>query len=221
MNLTQLLAAVNVRGFETDTSSQATAALNEVQRRVAGMHRWPWLRTDSTITLVAGTSTYSTPADWMHTIALYISGPSPANVDELEWLDHESFTYEQLRNTQISGGVPMYWTGAYSAQIRVTPTPTAAGTLRLVYQKTATDLVSGSDVSVIPVPYHDVLVLGACAILAQRQARWDAAQAWGMQYENRLHEMMAQTGLEKQQGGRRVIQSGFHEAVGRRRVGRF
>src|SRR4051812_49353775 len=101
MTLAEIRAAVQSLGFGTDTATAQTLAVNSTNRRVEGMHRWPWQEeTTATAALALSASTVtSVPADLLHidtvrlengTTYLDLEWERPVEVRRLLHLDRDN-----------------------------------------------------------------------------------------------------------------------------------
>ncbi len=203
-------AAIRAHGFETDLAAQQLIFINETQRDVIGDHRWRFMLTSATVAAVAGTASYTLPTSpalhHVESIRLAITGTF---LPELEWRDTEDFLAEEAANASfVPYTTPYWWTDAVPGSFRVYPAPSSAGTFTVRYFKQLTDLTADGDTPQVPTPYLDVIVAGACAKLAGRERRFDAADRWQKRYEERLAAMRSQYGLRQRQNSDRVLSSG-------------
>lgn len=213
MNLGQLRTALQTKGYGTDTATAQTAMLNSVYRRVAGLHRWPWLEVqDVSITTTVGDSDYSLAA--LTTLAHIDAVRIEKGTDrpELEYLEPQDF--RDLEHVDRDNGVPLYWTYAAS-ELRLWPAPDQAYTVTIDYIKRTTDLSADADSPLFDSQYHDVLVWGAIAEMAFRERDWSAKNFADAEYRQRLMEMERAYGVKQRQNSSRVKRSSFWDNVGR------
>ena len=209
MNVAELQTAIRDRGYEADTAETQLGLLNSIQRRVAGKRRWEWTLTDTNVTLVAGAVEYVLPADLSRIVAVELtSGSVLVSVD----------TSSMRSITRLYGsrtGTPTHWAKLSSNTIRVWPQPAGGSdALVLSYHRQAPLLVENDDVPIMPPEYHDILVVGACEIMAQRERQFDAAQVFGAERRERTMEMEGADGIKERQTPSRVVSSGFYERSG-------
>lgn len=107
-------------------------------------------RRSSTLALVAGTHTYTLPADCLH-----VSEILDSNNYSLTERNHEARAYRSPWATSLT------WHRLSDTEIRFTPTPTAAQTLTIRY--TAPRTAVNDDVSAQPIEPGDHLIVTAMA----------------------------------------------------------
>lgn len=153
MNLAALRTAVRTRigvpaadTFFTDTV--LTDLVNEALQAVSAEADWPWLQTSTTISTVAGTGTYTPPADWGQTRALTIDG-----YDAMEYR-----TLPEIREyLSTIRGVPTVYTVSAEA-ILMRPVPAAVYSVTHDYMKGEPALSGDSDTPLMPSQFHYAIV---------------------------------------------------------------
>lgn len=209
ITVADLETGIQARGYEADTASQQLAMLNQVQRRFFGSNRWESARVTTTIAVVAGTSAYTLPAAVVHvTSARLRNGTAYAPFD---WAPRE----EVLENLASGGATPprgtgYQWTLTDPSTIAIFPTPAGAGVLTISYFRAPPLLTGNTDVPMLPEAYCDILIVGVCELLAQRERQWEAAAAFKSERKEMEHAARAQLGLTQQQTPVTVVQSGFY-----------
>lgn len=208
MNLTALQAAIQAKGYTTDTASQQIAFINEAYREICGMARWPFLEAqDSSLSTVAGTSAYSLPfTDWRNLDAVRIAIPATEQYDNLRYLPVQDFREYEHIDRDIS--TPYYWT-FYANQLHFYPVPDAVYTVTIDYIIEPADLAAGTDVPLIPAQYHDVLVWGAVESLAYRERDWLGRQFAEQKKEMMLKRLEEEYFIRQRQTASHVKKSGY------------
>lgn len=180
----------SLAGFWTDT--ELTRWINEGTREVC--RRTECLRTQDTVSAVAGTATYALPTDairvhrveYMQTGAIirYPLDPVEVNaVDALGW-----------SNTQTRG-IPQFfvtWGYAGAATLHVFPKPATAGEFTIWYYRLPVEVVEDEDTLDMPEGWQDV-VYDYCEYMARmkdKDQQWQAAKA---QFDDKLADLFALT----------------------------
>lgn len=208
MNLGELRTALQSKGYGTDTAPEQNSAINEVYREIHGMMRWPFLEAqDSSLVTVAGTNAYTLPmANWRNLDAVRLQITATQEYDNLQYLDVQSFRdYEHIDRDTTT---PYYWT-FYANQLHLYPYPDNAYSVVIDYITEPADLVLDTDVPVIPVPYHDVLVWGAVESLAYRERDWLGRQFAEAKKEGMISRMKEEYLVKQRQSGSHVKKSGY------------
>lgn len=212
MNLTQLQASIQAKGYGTDTAAAQLDMLNSAYREVLGKRRWPFLeKQDATIPTVVGTASYSLAGitDFLHVDAVRLEITATKDFPEIDYLPPQEF--RSLEHTDRDNGTPAYWTFVNQV-LRIYPAPDKVWTLRIDYAKRPPDLSAGGDIPVLPDAYHDILVWGAVRELTFRERDWNANQRADAYYQTRVVEMMSELGVRQRQSTRQVIQTGLYDA---------
>lgn len=137
-------------------------AVNYAVQRIAGMRLWPWLYSEATANTVADTATLAlpVPAYRVHFLAI-----------EDDILDRRQ--RGDLVRTNDDTGQPNRWAPKGSSSVLLSPTPDAVYAVTFGLTIVEPVLVAGTDIPVLPVQYHDLIVCMAARYLAVR--RKDAA----------------------------------------------
>lgn len=210
MNLTQLQASIQAKGYPSDTASAAQQldALNGAYREICGMQRWPFLeKQDATLVTVAGTPDYTVPmTDWRSLDAVRIELVANSWFADLEYAEPQDF--RDMEHIDRDTARPAYWTWI-NQQLRFYPTPDANYTVRIDYVMQPPDLAVGADVPVVPLVYHDVLVWSAIEAVAYRERDWLGRQFAETKKEAQLKRMEDEYLIRQRQSSSHVKQSGY------------
>lgn len=213
LTVADIETGIQARGYEADTAAQQLALINQVQRRFFGANRWEIARVTATASVTAGTASFALPADVLHVESVRLRvGVTNAPI---EWAPRQ-----EVLDLLAQGGstppraTPYLWTLGDPGTIKLYPTPSAAGTATVTYFKTCPILTTGTDVPMMPEPYVDILIVGVCELMAQRERQWDAARAFKAERQEIERQARAQLGIVQQQGASVVTQSGFYGPVG-------
>ncbi len=187
MNLTALTQAVyNRAGVATTdgliTSAVVLDAINEALHALEMDGDWPWLQKNQLFATVAGTGTYSMPADWMRTLDVRFDTTDGVEPDSTI-LSQEPFELLE-RWAMVANGSPSEWS-VLDDQLVLRPIPDAVYQIRHTYLRPEIDLASGSDTPIMPANEHMGLVQYATYIVLRRDNEdpranqaWTAYQAW-------------------------------------------
>lgn len=210
MNLAALQAAIQAKGYGTDTAAQQLLFLNEVYREVHGMMRWPFLEAqDTSLVTIAGTNAYTLPmANWRNLDAVRLQQTAIQNYQNLEFLQTQDF--RDLENVDRDTTTPCYWT-FYANQLHLYPVPDGVYTAVIDYIIEPPDLAAPTDIPVLPLPYHDILVWGAVESLCFRERDW-LGRDFAQQKKETLLKRMSEEYLTRQrQTSSHVKKSGYWE----------
>lgn len=209
MNLTQLQAALEARGYGTDTAVQQTSFINEVYREICGMQRWPFLeKQDTSVVTAVNVAGYSLAGitDLRSIDAVRIEVTANQEYYDLEYMDPQPF--RDMEHLDRDVATPFYWTFINNT-LRFYPTPDQAYTVRIDYIMQPADLVAAADTPVLPAAYHDVLVWGAIESMAFRQRDWIGIQNAQQRKEMLLKRMEEEFFLRQRQTSSHVKSSGY------------
>jgi hypothetical protein len=194
VNLAQMRDAVRTRLGVPQSDSffsdpVLTDMINESLQAVTAEADWPWLQTSTTFSTVAGTGSYTPPADWGQTRSLCIDG--------YDAMDYRSLSeIREYLTTQRS--VPTVYTVSGEV-ILLRPTPGAVYVVTHDYLKAEPALVGDTDTPVMPSVFHYAIVAFACHLAharnneigSYRGAITGSAAASLSQYHNWLERMMS------------------------------
>lgn len=214
MNLAQLRTQLQDLGYGTDTVTQQNDFLNAAYREIHSQMRWPFLETVAmnADTTVAGTPNY-TPSitNWRNFDALRIAQPNIQNFTAIEYKSAQDLfdmLWVEGISSQVETATPRYWT-MYGNQIWFFPCPDDAYSISYFYITEPADMASDSDIPVLPVPYHDVIVSGAICRMAFRQRDWIGLELWTQKYADGLTKMKEEYLVRQRQTSSEVKQSGW------------
>lgn len=213
MNVGEIRAAIRARGFESDTAAEQLIFLNTVQRRLAGSTRGRWTEAATTVAVTAGTGDFALPSAPAggHVKSVHLAyGTSGAPV-LLDWLDAEALRDYRDQDSYVVRATPRFWTLSAPTTISLYPAADQAGTLTVVYNRVPPALTGDSDTPILPELYHDLLVVGSCRLVAQRERQRDAVADFNAEFEELHGDMRRQLGIEQQQSVQTVQSSGWYD----------
>jgi hypothetical protein len=173
-------------GFNTVRGVQALAkdAINSsIQMILQNGQEWPFLKTVSTQTLVAGQVTYSFPADYadadFDTFFLKKSVSLNNSAASLRLIAYEDYV-QNYRVSDDNGpstgrSTPELVFRTYGSGFGVTPSPNQAYEIEYSYWSLPVDLVAFNDLCVIPDRYNHVIVDGAMMIMMRFRSNEQSA----------------------------------------------
>lgn len=210
MNLGELRTGLQALGYNTETVSQQNYFLNATYREVIGADRWPFLEKQATLTLTPNqfAQSYSTITDLLEWDAVRLS----LNGDTWNLENTEPQAMRDLEtdyNTSV--GTPEKWS-LLAGQVHFWPAPDQPFVATVDYIYAPPDLVSDSDVPVIPAQFHDVLVLGAAETMAYRERDIWSQYLLDSKYQAVLLKMRESFLLRQRQTSSRVKKSGYWNA---------
>lgn len=210
MTLAQIQAAVQAKGYGTDTAAQQLIFINEIYRKVHSKERWPFLEAqDKTLVTVTGTPNYTLPFNnWRNLDAVRIEIAATQQYNNLSYKGVQDF--RDLEHIDRDVTSPAYWT-FYANQLHFYPNPDAAYTVTIDYIIEPPDLAAGSDIPIIPLPYHDILVWGAVKSMAARERDWVMTQIADQEYEILLRRFEEEYLVRQRQTSSHVKKSGHFD----------
>lgn len=206
--LGSLLTDVRNRLDET-TSGQWTDAelrswINEGARDVS--RRTETLQTSSDLTVVADTQEYTLPVDTLRVHRAEWRPTASSQVYPLDYRDFNSMDSIWWSSQTTTTGYPTFYTmWGYPPGLKVVlyPTPSEAGTLKVFYYKTTTDLATDgtADSSTVTIPsgYEDLVSL-YCEMVALRKDRDSRWQESRLLYKDTLDNLIDNTRRWTDQG---------------------
>lgn len=171
--------------------------LNLAQQTITRRFIWPFLETEGTLTTTSGTETYSLASD---VLFLYLMRDT-TNDQKLSYISLSEF-YRTVPDPSATGVPTLYRLPGNSQstvssnptpQVALYPIPGGAYTIKYPYYKQLSDLSNTTDISQIPIPYHELMVDYACSIYFERQGDTRAV-AHMDRFENGLKDMSGQLG---------------------------
>lgn len=211
MNLGQIRSAVQSLGYTIDTAAQQNTFINAEYHNICGKERWKFLETIDTTSVVPvnGTPNYALNLvnPWRNLDAVRLSVPnvSPPGVDMKYINSQELFDHLSM---DTNTATPFEWS-FYANQLWLYPTPDQTYQASIYYIQEETDLVSDSDVPLIPITYHDVLVWGCVERLAMRERDWLGRQFAQTEKELLLGRLEREYRMTQRQTSSQVKKSGW------------
>ncbi len=163
------------------TDQQVSEAINLAIDRLSNEARWPWDESLASSTLTPGTYSYALPAGWVSTRTVLVVG-ADGSVNEIA----PSSPADVLSYT--STGLPERW-AISGTNLWLGPTPNQAYTWRHIFTASPTRLAGDSDTPRIPATYDDAVIVGAAAILSEREDNRAQMQAFLSEYETWVARM--------------------------------
>lgn len=170
--------------------------INDGQRNVVTRFLWPFLQQQETVTTIASTDTYNLAAD-----CLVYDVRDVTNVFRLKFLKDLDFDGYFVQQTE--SGIPRFYrlfgqtqssvSAAPVPNLQLYPIPAGIYSLTVKSYKRLADLSNDTDISQIPVVYHEMLVNYAANIFFSSRGDTRATEQFDM-YENKLADMVAQLG---------------------------
>lgn len=189
-------AAVQAKGYGTDTTTQQTTFLREALRRLYAMRRWRFLLAyDSSLTLPLGGST------------LAVSGLTGFNgkVEAVRLTSAAGTTYElkqrspeavqRLDALDNTNDVPLYWTLRDNATLQFWPRADVQYTANIDYIKQPALPINDTDAITWPDDHMDVLTWAVVKAMAFRQRDWFTTPTADQEYQTALDEMEQAYGI--------------------------
>lgn len=210
MNLTQLQTQLQAFGYGTETTAQQTAFLNDAYRTICGGDRWPFLEKQNNVLTVVPPSNVvdlSTITDLAELDSVRIAIPS----DQTQFYNITNIEPQPMRDLEHGdqeAAVPSHWS-IVANKLHLWPFPDQAYTMYIDYIFIPADLAAGTDVPVIPVIYHDVIVWGAVKMMAQRERDIYSANMAEQVYEEKLKSFKEAYQLRQRQNSSTVKDSGY------------
>ena len=211
ITLTNITAAVQARGYGTDSLTSQQEFLRTELRRVYGMRRWRWLDKVGTLTTTVGSdSVATTPLADLRAIDAIRVSYAAVTYDDMEWLPQQQLR-EMSHVEQTDRGAPLYWT-QFADTIRIHPRPDLAYTLTVDYGRMPTLPVAATDTIVFPDTYQDMLTWGVVSALAFRQRDWTGQAAAKAAQAELMAEMIREDAVAQRQTSLSVPHSTFWDS---------
>jgi hypothetical protein len=194
MNLGQIRADTRIGvGNVTTTDvpdSALNACINKAYRYIATVYPNLPSRVISTITTVVGIQNYNLPADCFAVRKLW-------DITNNTWLTKRGERWgAQQQVANASQGKPTDYI-RYLNYVQLWPIPDGIYTIDLYYQSSIADLVSDADVPVIPIPWHEGLIIKSCFVYYSWYRKdYVKAQAEDVTWKMWLSEMPTSIDLE-------------------------
>lgn len=153
--------------------------LNTAQERIARHVEIRELYTTQTYPTVVGTSAYTMPSDFIRATGLL-------NVSQQQPMLFLEDPNELRQVNLIYQSSSPAWFSFSEAGLLVAPTPNIVESLLLTYYKRPTDMSSDTDVSILPVDYHDLMVSWALARCYRAEDDVQMSQFYVAEYQRDL-----------------------------------
>lgn len=216
MNLGQLQAAIQAYGYGTDTAAQQTVFINAAYREVHSKNRWPFLEAyDTSLSTTIGVGVVSlaslgvasgTPWRNLDAVRLELAGQPGSGIDLDYMQPQEMRSQETNYNNPTQTAPPRYWT-VIDQNLHLWPLPDQIYQIDIDYIIEPPDLVTQSDVPLVPLPYQDVIVYGALKQIAMRERDLWSIGNYGNEYMRRLSEFEEEYFLRQRQTSSSVAQN--------------
>lgn len=193
-------AAVQAKGYGTDTTAQQTAFLQEALRRLYGMRRWRFLLAyDSSLSLPLGGSTVvaSGLAGWNGKVEAVRLQDATGNTWELKQRAIEDV--RKLDGADSSNDTPQYWALRDNNTFQFWPRADVPYTLLVDYIKMPTLPVNDTDPITWPDDHMQVLTWAVVKGMAFRQRDWFTTPTADQEYQTALDEMEQAHGMNSSQ----------------------
>jgi len=185
---------------DDDSLARAGETINDAILRIKRERPWSFLRSlDDTITLVAGTDIYDTPAGLLNVTRVYYLGTDDRS-KVLHKVADEEFVRDWEGNT--SGEPQVYRlvtqdTTNYQNRLQVAGVPSAAhistygNTLYIEQTDDVDELVSDSDYTVFPPDFYQAIEYLGAGLLCMQQGDHQQAQAYLGAYDLAIRVLKA------------------------------
>lgn len=189
-NATDLTSKVQAK---LDNTSFDTAKilnfLNDTNRQIVNMKRWPFMETTTNYTAVIGTQSVGTlPADLQVPINLRVLTTFTANLPFVPYIEYDR---AYPNPTTLPNTPPTFFTIFNNTVLLGPSAPDVAYTLQLRYLKKPTTLVDGNSVPDVPYEFEEAMVLGAFMRALQHEDSYDQAQVISGQLDDLIINMNA------------------------------
>lgn len=187
MNLAQMRDAVRTRigvpaGDTFYTDQTLNDLTNEALQAIASEADWPWLQASTTFSTVAGTGTYTPPADWVETRTLCIDGYDAMDPRTLAEIREYLSTVRDVPSVYCVSGDTLL----------LRPVPSAVFTVTHDYVKNEATLITDADVPFMPAQFHYSIVAFACHLAYLRSGDVQRATAALADYGSWRQRMLRQ-----------------------------
>ncbi len=207
MNFSQMQARVYLTvGSDANdgllTPTLVGSFINDALHAVEQESDWPWLETSETLAVLAGVDTYAPGAVGGHWLRTRWIEDDVQKV--LEWYSREEMG-DRWRSTTV--GKPVEFS-VYADTIYLRPVPDAAYTYRHFYQQSEVDLVSPTDVPLMPATYHQAIIDYASYLCFKASREVERANLTFQEFQDRLAMMKQRAKRSVDQPGKVRIRPG-------------
>lgn len=173
------------------TDAQITLIINQGLHEIAVADDWPWLESETDISLVDSQQAYtiaSEASDFLRAMAII----DDDNDETIPFIAPTTYFALVGNDTGNEASTPDFWT-VWNDKIYFTPIPSASDSARVtfLYYSTATELSAGSDTAAFAENFHWILVEYAKWKLYEREEYYDQAERAKVTYLQYLRDMMA------------------------------
>jgi hypothetical protein len=187
-------------GFNTVRGVQALAkdAINSsIQMILQNGQEWPFLKTTTTQTLIAGQTLYSFPADYsdadFETFYLKKSvslNNSAASLNLIAYEDYvQNYRVSDDNGPETGRSAPETVFKTYDSGFGVTPSPDKGYEVEYTYWSLPTDLIAFDDECVIPNLYNYVIIDGAMMIMMRFRSNEQSAAMHQQNFDTGIRTM--------------------------------
>lgn len=183
MNVAQIITHLDAHGFEDIDTNIKVDLIYDTITEFAGLTDWPWLDAEADLTLGAGDTTPTLPADFLRPVSIVVPVLGYALVPERM----ERINKRYSDNLTLSDA-PVYYYPVADA-IKVYPIPDTTYTAKLQYKRQQAELQSSSAESAIIVPkrhHRGIIVNGVLAALFAMEDDPDNEAIFQRRYERRV-----------------------------------
>jgi len=184
----------------TELQASVKTWLNQAYQDVCNRYNWPFLEAQFTLSTVDGTESYGLTGTNVKKIYDVIYTDSGGDKHRLQPMTLDVFKKLYTGETQTSSGTPDYYY-IWNDNIYLYPIPDYSGTDNLLinYYTYPNYMTNDTDEPLIPLPYHEVLVLGACVRARQyNDESTPEAELIRREYEEKILHMI--NDLSNQEG---------------------
>ena len=179
--------AMSDHGFTDLTTARELEVLNDTYYEFCALEAWPFLEKTASPTMTPGNATLSTgwPTDFNKVIYLVDTVQGIGLVPEEQETINKKYAY----NLTLSGN-PIYYYFVGSSP-RLFPIPSNANTCVMAYTSVPAALALTTDVPVLPLQHHRVLLLGSLFKLYAMEDEPDTAAEFKALYEDKVEKIRA------------------------------
>lgn len=203
-NLAEMRTRVKNRLDDEDFEDEyLDRALNYAQWEITNKNKLSFLETTDTLSLNPGDTSVPLPADYHEYHHLIITSPSDSRINITDrWTDYSDFVDTYIDPASNPVGQPYFWS-EYGRQVVFGYPADQSYTLKLDYQRKASQLVDENDVPDIPEEFAELLELGAYMRIAKREDDYEVKAAEQRDYDSLLLDLKSVYGRKKGPGGKR------------------
>jgi len=188
-------------------------AQREYQNKLVQAHE-QWFVTATSINIIAGSEEYDMPCASLKIVRVedIRDTSAPVEIYPITFNEKDKYSYfEQLSGANIGSIVNQYAMRGNKFVFRPRPTTSMNSAVRVYYVRRVDDLVTASDISDIPLEYHELLVWSVVENGMIKQEATAEAMATVLARRNRLVADLAITAEDRQvQRSRQVRRRKFN-----------